>query len=89
MLLRRLYNPSVARGWESKSIEQQQDEARSSQEPKRHLTPAQKITESRKEGFKLSRNRILQQLQSAKNANYRRTLEQALAVLEEEIKRLA
>ena len=79
----------MARGWESKSIEQQQDEAQSAKEPKRHLTPAQRAAESRKEGLKLSRNRILQQLQSARNENYRKTLEQALAVLEEEIKHLA
>jgi hypothetical protein len=79
----------VARGWESKSIEQQQDEAQSSKEPKRRLTPAQRTAESRREGLRLSRNRILQQLQSAGNDNYRKTLEQSLAALEEEIKRLA
>jgi hypothetical protein len=78
----------VARGWESKSIEQQQDEARSSKEPKRRLSPAQRAAESRKEGLRLSRNRILQQLQSAVNANYRKTLEQSLAAIEEEIHRL-
>jgi len=83
------YNPGVARGWESKSVELQQDDAGSATgEPKRHLTPEQREIESRKEGFKLSRSRILEQLQSTENPRYRKILEQALAVLDEQIARL-
>jgi hypothetical protein len=78
----------VARGWESKSVELQQDDAGSSQEPKRLLTPEQRAIESRKEGLKLSRSRTLEQLQSAENPRYRTILEQALAVLDEQIVRL-
>jgi hypothetical protein len=76
----------VARGWESKSVELQQDDANSSTgEPRRHLTPEQRELESRKKGLKLSRSRILEQLHSAENPRYRKILEQALAVLDEQI----
>jgi hypothetical protein len=79
----------VARGWESKSVELQQDDARSSaEENKPRLTPAQRETESRKEGLRLSRSRILEQLHSTENPRYRKVLEQALAMLDEQIVRL-
>ncbi len=79
----------VARGWESKAVELQQDDASSSTgEPKRRLTPEQRAIESRREGLKLSRSRILEQLHSAENPRYRTILEQALAVLDEQIVRL-
>jgi hypothetical protein len=79
----------VARGWESKSVELQQDDARSTGEPKRHLTPEQREIASRKEGLRLSRSRILEQLHSAQNPRYREILEKALAVLDEQIARLS
>jgi hypothetical protein len=79
----------VARGWESKSVELQQDDAGSSAgEPKLRLTPEQREVESRKEGLKLSRSRILDQLHSAENPRYRKILEQALAELDQQITRL-
>jgi hypothetical protein len=78
----------VARGWESKSVEQQQDEARSTGEPKRHLTAEQRGLESRKQGLKLSRSRILEQLHSAENPSYRKTLEKSLASLDQQIEQL-
>jgi hypothetical protein len=79
----------VARGWESKSVELQQDDARSSNgEPRNHLTPEQRTIKSRKEGLSLSRSRILEQLHSTENARYREILEKALAVLDEQITRL-
>ena len=79
----------VARGWESKSVELQQDDARSAAELKPRPTPEQKEIESRKEGLKLSRSRILEQLHTTENPRYREILEQALAVLDEQIARLA
>jgi hypothetical protein len=78
----------VARGWESKSVELQQDDARSTGEPKHYLTPEQREIASRREGLKLSRSRILNQLHSTENPLYRKSLEQALAALDEQIVRL-
>jgi vacuolar-type H+-ATPase subunit E/Vma4 len=78
----------VARGWESKSVEQQQDDARSAAKPQRRLTAEQKEIESRRQGLKLSRSRILEQIQSAGNPRYRSLLEQALAEVDAQLNRL-
>lgn len=75
----------MARGWESKSIELQQDDARSTEGPKCSLSLEQRKIESHKVGLKLSRSRILAQLQSATNPRYRESLEQALAEVDEQI----
>jgi hypothetical protein len=89
-LLRPPYNSPVARGWESKSVELQQEDASvTTAEPKRALTPEQKGIESRKQGLKLSRSRILEQIRSVENPLYRKILEQALAELDEQIMRLS
>ncbi len=82
------YNLLVARGWESKSVELQQDDARSGAEPKSRLTQEQREAEARKQGLKLSRSRILEQIHATGNPRYRQTLEQALAVLDEQIAQL-
>jgi hypothetical protein len=79
----------VARGWESKSVELQQEDATlTTAEPKRDLTPEQRAIESRKQGLKLSRSRILEQIRSVENPRYRKILEQALAELDQQIVRL-
>ena len=78
----------MARGWESKSVELQQDEARSSAEPKSRLTSEQKKNQARREGLQLSRSRILAQLHSSQNPRYRQILERSLAEIDEQIKRV-
>jgi hypothetical protein len=52
------------------------------------LTPEEREMKSRKEGLKLSRSRILEQIQSTGNPRYREVLEQALATLDEQITQL-
>jgi hypothetical protein len=73
----------MARGWESKSVEQQQEEAAAAQGD-RHapLTSEQLAETKRREGLELSRRRVLQQLQSACNPRHRQILEKALADLD-------
>jgi hypothetical protein len=83
------YNFLVARGWESKSVELQQDDARSSAEPKSHLTIEQKKKQAHKEGLRLSRSRILEQIRSTENPRYRQILEQGLAELDQQINELS
>jgi hypothetical protein len=79
----------MARGWESKSVELQQDDAQSSSgKDKPRLTPEQREIESRKRGLELSRSRILEQLHSTENPRYRKVLEQALAMLDQQITEL-
>lgn len=79
------YNLCVARGWESKSVELQQDDARSTGDFKPRLTPEEREVELRVEGLKLSRSRVLEQLHTTANPRYRKILEQALAVLDKQI----
>jgi hypothetical protein len=76
----------VARGWESKSVEQQQDEAASKSERHELLTPEQIAERQRRQGLELSRQRILQQLQVACNPRHRQMLEAALAELERKLR---
>lgn len=76
----------MARGWESKSVEQQQEEATS--EPARKakpLTPEQIGRRRQLATLELSRKRILQQLEAATNPRHRQMLEAALADLDAQI----
>jgi len=78
----------VARGWESKAVEQQQDDARSTSELKPFRTPEQRELESRKQGLELSRSRILDQIQCTQNPRYREILEKTLAAIDEQLAQL-
>jgi hypothetical protein len=76
----------MARGWESKSVEQQQEQAASDAAQKKvALTPDQLAAQQRRQGLQLSRKRILQQLELASNPRHRQMLEQALADLDEQL----
>lgn len=76
----------MARGWESKSVEQQQDEAAAKKEHGQLLTPEQISEKQRRQGLELSRQRILQQLQVACNPRHRQMLEAALKELEKKLR---
>lgn len=80
------YNRSMARGWESKAVEEQQAEAAethvSAHPP---LSPAEKVKLHKRDGLLLDRRRVLQQLEGASSERYRTMLEQALAALDRKI----
>jgi len=77
----------MARGWESKSVEQQQEEATSSTQKRgKPLTPEQIVEQQKRQGLELSRHRILQQLEVASNQQHRAMLEAALADLDAQLK---
>ncbi len=79
----------MARGWESKSVESQQAEAsEASQKPRIKLTADQAAEARERENLKLSRQRILQQLQHVSNQRRRVSLEAALGELNEKLNRL-
>jgi hypothetical protein len=83
------YNFSVARGWESKSVEEQQAEAVSSPGPAPPLlTPAQIASQRQRQGLLLSRQHVLQQLEAAQNPRHRELLQRALANLDAQLARL-
>lgn len=80
----------MARGWESKSVEEQQAEAKSQKAaPKAPLTSEQAAAQRHKQGLMLSRQRILQQLEKAQNPHHREMLNSALADLDAQLARLA
>jgi hypothetical protein len=79
----------MARGWESKSVEDQMDAAegaRAAAKPK--LTPEEMERQTARDGLMLSRARTLNALQGACDARYRALLETTLAHVDEELKKL-
>jgi hypothetical protein len=78
----------MARGWESKSVEEQQSAADAQPQSKQRLTPEQAARKQQEETIHLSRRRILQQLQSAQNPRHRQMLESALADLDSRLARM-
>jgi hypothetical protein len=73
----------MARGWESKSIEEQQSEAISAKVASNpRLTSEQADRKRSKDGLELRRKAVLQQMQVARNPQHRKMLEAALADLE-------
>ncbi|HZS95759.1 MAG TPA: hypothetical protein VFA40_03185 [Terriglobales bacterium] len=80
------YNVDMARGWESKSVEEQQSEAALRQQPSsKKLSPLEAVRVRQMEGLRLSRQRVLQQLQNAHDPRLRQMLEKALADLDRQI----
>jgi hypothetical protein len=83
------YNREVARGWESKSVEEQQAEAR---EKKAHkgtpLSAAEAARQREKENLHLSRQQVLQQMKNTQNPRHRELLQDALAALDEKLSQL-
>jgi hypothetical protein len=83
------YTLRVARGWESKSVEEQQSQAVSSPGPaKPPLTPAQIARQRQRQGLLLSRQHVLQQFEAAHNPRHREILQNALADLDRQLTQL-
>lgn len=81
----------MARGWESKSVEAQQDIARQEPlrpdeaRPKKGESPEDLVRRERIAALHLSRSRTLDQLETAANPNHRQTLLRALSALDAEL----
>jgi len=81
------YNDGVARGWESKSVEGQQADASEKPAPGRPRLSAEEAAHWReRENLRLSRQRVLQELEASPNPRHRKLLEEALADLDEKLK---
>jgi hypothetical protein len=78
----------MARGWESKSVESQIEDA-GRQDRGESLTPEQREIRRKRESLELSRRRVLQEIEATRSDLRRTSLEQALAFLDEEIKKLS
>jgi hypothetical protein len=76
----------VARGWESKSVEAQQEEA-----AQKTVRTGEKIGREEaklrreKEGLRLARKRVLHQIEASTNSRHRTLLEEALAELDRKL----
>jgi hypothetical protein len=78
----------MARGWESKSVEDQIAASRDEGEKAGpDLTEAERTRRQRAAALQVARSRILQQLQGACDRRYRAQLEQSLAAVEAELER--
>jgi hypothetical protein len=76
----------MARGWESKSIEAQQAEANEKPStPRARLSPEEAANHRQREGLRLSRQRIAQQLAIVQNPQHRKMLQDALAELDRKL----
>jgi hypothetical protein len=79
----------VARGWESKSVEEQQAETSEFfGKPKPRLTADQRANQQMRDGLLMSRNRVVQQLTIVQNSRHQKMLERALADLDDKISQL-
>jgi hypothetical protein len=76
----------VARGWESKSVEAQQAEATDRSAERRPPMSTEEAARWReKESLRLSRQRVLQELDASQNPRHRKLLEDSLADLDEKL----
>jgi len=81
----------VARGWESKAVADQIEEVESRQQgvTKPAVTPEQRVLHEQLDSLKLSRSRLLQQLEHAKYPAHRDVLLNGLRAVEKEIEELS
>ena len=81
----------MARGWESKAIADQieEGESRQQQTSKEETTPQQRILKDRLDSLKLSRSRLLQQLERATHPAHRNVLLNGLRAVEKEMEELS
>ena len=77
----------MAKGWESKSVEDQiqESQAADQENPRKQFTPEQMETHRRKEVLLLSRSRVEKDLNSSQNPRYRDQLTQALSHIDAQL----
>lgn len=76
----------MARGWESKSVEEQQSEfGKSSGEKKGPLSPDEEKRLLHQQSLELKRARVLEQIKRSQNARYTEMLNRELEQLEREL----
>lgn len=77
----------MARGWESKAVADQieDEESRQQQASKVEATAEERVRKERLDSLKLSRSRLLQQLERATHPAHRNVLLNGLKAVEQEI----
>jgi hypothetical protein len=84
------YNHFMARGWESKSVESQQDEAQQkpASDGHRQLTPEEQQRARQRQNLELARSNTLKQIEASRDPRYTELLNKTLADLEASIAKL-
>ncbi|HLH05770.1 MAG TPA: hypothetical protein VKW78_00885 [Terriglobales bacterium] len=75
----------MARGWESKSVEEQQSEFAKSSENKGARSPEEEKRMHLRKELQLKRARVLEQLQRSQNARYTELLNRELQEVERDL----
>ena len=77
----------MARGWESKSVEDQIGEAENAKHDRaqRHLSEQERVKETQRQSLLMSRTQVIGRLNRATNTRYRTQLEAALQDLEKKL----
>ncbi len=75
----------MARGWGSKSIEQQMEDAQTAPKQDAALAPADVELKRKREGLLLQRSRVLQEMDASRNPRYRELLKEMLRHLESQL----
>lgn len=78
----------MARGWESKNIESQQEDAARGRQAGAKMTPDERDRVARRRGLELARARAAADLATATAPAHRKMLEQAIAALDEQLRSL-
>jgi molecular chaperone GrpE (heat shock protein) len=78
----------MARGWESKSVESQIEDAADRVPGGEPLDAAQREVQRKLQSLDLSRRRVRQEIAATRSEARRKSLETALAFLDEEIRKL-
>jgi len=79
----------MARGWESKEVESQIEQAEARRTAARNqISPEEAERKRQRESLELSRKRVLHDLEQASNPRYRSTLEAALKHLDQKMSEL-
>lgn len=80
----------MARGWESKLVEDRAEEAKS--RPRKpaepEIDPAEAARRRERDGLLLHRTRVLHDIETARNPRYQEVLKAALAHLDEQLGKL-
>jgi hypothetical protein len=82
------YNVVMARGWESKSVENQQEEAREESVQAAKSRKGEEKHSRERDLLQLARTSITQKLEATENPRYREQLNHALADLDKQLKAL-
>lgn len=80
----------MARGWESKSVEEQQAESSADRKQRAPVpTPSQLARQKQREGLLLARTHLQQQMEKAHNLHHRNVLEAAMADIQAKLASLS